>query len=364
MNILRISLLSAAIVGFFGVEAQNTQRLTAAKNNDYGLVYSLPRTVLDVTLVAEMTVKKPGEFYRYAKKYLNVDNPITEESRSAKVTAAVIQTHGVANPDERYMVTLKGNNSPYIELTEGNIPLSFNIEPLKGEGEAGLPVSKAADPTPLETAAAKQVITEEMLQSHSTAKRAELAAAQIFALRQSRTDLVTGQSEQMPPDGKAMELVMATIDAQEAALTAMFLGTEAVSTEVITIEYLPEESDADCVIARLSPTAGFVPADDLSGAPVYLDFEIVSRGELPVNDKGEEIGFPKGGVAYCIPGTATAEVKFDGIVLAEKTVDVAQLGVVYGMSPSFFTDKKAPGYIRLDPATGAVVESGVVKQEK
>ena len=59
------------------VNAQNTQRLSATKANEYALVYSLPTTALSVTLEAEVTTKKPGEFYKYAKRYLNLDNPLT-----------------------------------------------------------------------------------------------------------------------------------------------------------------------------------------------------------------------------------------------------------------------------------------------
>ena len=64
--LLTASLIMAAPVSG---HAQTTQRLAATKANDYALVYSLPTTRLTVTLEAEITVKKPGEFYKYAKKY-------------------------------------------------------------------------------------------------------------------------------------------------------------------------------------------------------------------------------------------------------------------------------------------------------
>ncbi|WP_301390209.1 DUF4831 family protein, partial [uncultured Muribaculum sp.] len=73
----------ACLVGASMVASgQTTQKFTATKANDYGLVYSLPVTVLDVTIEAEHVVKKPGEFYKYAKKYLNVSDPISEMSES------------------------------------------------------------------------------------------------------------------------------------------------------------------------------------------------------------------------------------------------------------------------------------------
>lgn len=340
---------------------QTTQRLSATKANDYGIIYSLPKTMVDVTLEAEITERKPGEFYKYAKKYLNIDNPIVEESHSVRLLSATVGSHGEANQDERYLVTLKGGFTPLMDLTVDNLPLSINIEGDVPAPTTVLPVARKAGLTPLETQAANQVITEEMLQSHSTAKRAELAAAQIYALRASRTDLITGQAEQMPPDGKAMELVLNNIDQQEAALMAMFVGTESTRTEVITVEYDPNGDVDKYVLARISPVEGFVAPTDLSGRPVYLSVKETLRGEMPVNEKGETLPFPKGGVAYCVPGTALIKVTCDGKNYAEESVKMSQLGVVYGMAPALFTDKKAPVYVKFDSATGAIVETGAVK---
>lgn len=354
----RIILPALILAAATTTTAQTTQRLTATKQGDYGIVYSLPSTVVDITIEAELKVSEPGEFYRYAKRYLNIDNPITSTSHSATVKSVKITTHGVANTDERYLLTLKSGFAPYMELTADNLPLSVNIEGII-PATPDLPVAHAADPTPLQTSAARQVITEEMLQSNSSAKRAELAAAQIYALRQSRTDIITGQAENMPPDGRAMELVLSNIDAQEAALVAMFVGTTATSTQVTTICYDPQDTDAtNEVIARLSSTKGLVAPTDLSGAPIYMSIKTVQRGEMPTNDKGVELTMPKGAMAYCIPGTAEVAVSYDGRTLADEKIKLSQAGVIYGIAPSSLTDKKMPMYFRFDPATGALVESG------
>lgn len=351
----------AAAMLSVGVYGQSTQRLSATKANDYGIVYTLPSTVLDVTIEAQITEKTPGEFYKYAKKYLNVDDPVTAPSLSATVKSITITTRGVADPDERYLVTLKSSTMPFILVGESNVPLAINTEKLFSPTSPDLPVSRPADPTPLETEAARQVIFEDMLRSHSSAKRAELAAEQIYALRQSRTDLITGQADQMPPDGQAMQLILDNIDAQEQALVAMFVGTTRTSTTVRTVTYVPEGDQTDVVIARVSPVNGIVAPTDLSGAPVYLSIAVVEQGELPVNEKGERLPFPKGGVAYRIPGKAEVTVNYDGRTLADENVDIAQFGVVYGMNPSNFTDKKAPVYAIFNPATGAITEVGPVR---
>lgn len=341
-----------------GTEAQSAQKLTASKANEYGLIYSLPRTVLDITIEAERTVRRPGDFYKYARKYLKEENAITEPSEVWTLKSITVVPRGVADPDEQYIMQFKSGTSPYLILNEADLPVALNTERIPNAETVTLPEPVAARPTPLETPAAKQAVSEEMLQSQSSAKRAELAASRIYELRQSRTDLITGQADQMPPDGKAMQIVMDNIAAQEAALTAMFLGTEQHSTDVATFTYTPDESRTNDIIARLSPLKGIVDPDDMSGEPIYISIDVTARGKLPVNEKGEEKKFPKGGVAYKIPGTATVKIDYNGDRIYGKAIDMAQFGIVFGLDPSLFTDKKAPSYLLLDPTTGAIRELG------
>ncbi|MDE6801192.1 MAG: DUF4831 family protein, partial [Muribaculaceae bacterium] len=202
------------------------------------------------------------------------------------------------------------------------------------------------------------------MQSQSTAKRAELAAARIFELRQSRNDLISGQADQMPPDGKSMELALTAINEQEAALMAMFVGTTKTWTDVTTVTVTPKSDDSGDrrVIARISPAKGLVDADDLSGNPIYLTFTITERPDQPRTAKGEVVDFPKDGFAFCLPGKVAVKVSDMDGSLAELDTQMAQFGVVNGLKPNTFTDKKAPAYAVFNPATGAIVELGTVGQ--
>lgn len=361
MKPLQILLLAAAMMPV-GLNAQQAQRLSATKANDYGLVYNLPRTMLQVGLEAELTVKKPGEFYRYAPKYLNVSNPITKESHSVRLLSATIGSYGVPDPEEAYTIQFKSGYPVYVTLDNAGIPTGINTEEVVEPDIIDYPEAMKAKPTPLETPAARQVISEEMLQSQSTAKRAELAAQAIFSIRQIRSDLITGQADNMPPDGKSLQLMLDNLQAQEEALTAMFLGTTSVSTQVerfiINPAMLEEQDKARVTVARLSAIDGIVDKDDLSGSPVYLDLSTISRGEMPVNEKGQTLSFPKNGIPYRIPGELRATVIYEGDAYATRDLAASQLGIVYGLAPNSFTDKKAPIYIIYDSTTGGILRQG------
>lgn len=336
--------------------AQTTQKLSANKANEYGLIYSLPLTALDITVEAERTVETPGEFYRYAQKYLSLD-PVTATSQSWTIKSVTITPRGIADTDERYLVQFKGGSAPFMVINAEQFPLSVNTEEAFKQPESALPEAQPAKPTILELPVARQAITEEMLRSTSTPKRAELAAARILELRQNRSDIISGQADAMPSDGAAMKLALDNLNAQEQALTAMFTGTTQTSTEVETFTYVPDSLDTQrVIIARLSATQGLVSPDDLSGAPIYLDINVDDRATLPVNEKGETKRFPKGGLAYRIPGSATATVTFDGRTVARTEVALAQAGVVFGLDPAVFTDKKAPSAAIFNPVSGAIVE--------
>ncbi|MDE5844097.1 MAG: DUF4831 family protein, partial [Muribaculaceae bacterium] len=96
----------------------------------------------------------------------------------------------------------------------------------------------------------------------------------------------------------------------------------------------------------------------LSGAPLYLTLTTLQKGEMPVDEKGKEIPFPKNGFAYCIPGKAQVKITYDDKTMVDKRIDIAQSGIVYGLNPNSFTDKKEPIYLIFDPTTGAAAEIG------
>ena len=191
--------------------AQTTQKFTASKLNEYGLVYNLPLTVVDVTVEAEKTVSTPGEFYKYCGKYLGA-KPVTEPSTEWSVKSIVITTRGIADEKESYLVQFKNGSAPFMLLDENSFP--------------------------------------------SSAIRAELAAARIYELRQSRSDIVSGNADQAPTDGEGLKLVLANLQQQEDALTAMFTGTKQVSTAVRTYSYVPDGNDDETalIVGRLSQT--------------------------------------------------------------------------------------------------------------
>lgn len=353
----KIALALASLAMFATGTAQTSQRLTAGKASEYGLVYTLPQTAVDIYLEAEITEQQPGEFYNYARRHLGITDAITMSRRSAELKNVVIVPRGVVDPQQQWLAQFKVGTSAYMTLTENNIPLAINSEARFESEMPEIPVACEAAPSALETPAARQAVTQEMARSASASKKAELTAQRIFELRETRSDILSGEAENYPSDGDAMRLVLDNLSAQEAALTAMFAGTKTSRTVVEKVSLVPDSAEVSgMVLARLSTVEGIVDADNLAGAPITLDIKILEAGTLPLTEKGEQKTFPRGGVAYRIPGKALVTINYAGREVASQEVSMAQLGVVFGLNPALFTDKKQPYSLVFDPTTGAVVK--------
>ncbi|MGM9804064.1 MAG: DUF4831 family protein [Muribaculaceae bacterium] len=360
MKFTAIMVASLAMCATLHMSAQTTQKFTAAKHNEYGLTYSMPITHLKVVVEAQKTVKKAGPYYKYAKKYLGTDNVITQDSQEWDLKSVDMWSYGVPNDDNQYLMQFKPGTNVFVTKSEDGLLLSINTENVQAPEQSRKSVTEQA--SVLNDNSYVKALPGELLVSASTAKRAEIAAQQIYKIRESRTNLATGEADQMPPDGAAMKLVLQQLDEQEAALTALFLGTVQTGTEVKVYDYVPDTIDVkNHVLMRISDQNGMVDADDLSGEPLYLTMTVIEQGELPVDDKGVEKKLPKGAIIYNMPGKAEFTLQYNAKRVARKTFNVAQLGVEFGLDPTLFSNKKAPSFVKFHPETGAVMEIGAVQ---
>lgn len=362
--IISIIIAVAGVISGNSVSAQQTQKLTAAKHNDFGITYSLPITRFDITVSGDMVTRTAGQYYKYSKKYLGVDNPITEDSKEFVIKSVTVTPTGVADPKNQYLVQFK-KGSPSMYLDKNGLPLSINISP---SGEVGTETGTASNKqhaNKRERAIANtSAIPGELLVSESTAKKAELAAQMIYKIRESRTAYITGEADQMPPDGESLKMTLAQLDQQEAALMSLFVGSTSYEQVSYNFDFIPEEEFNNKILFRLSDYDGLVDKDNLSGAPVYATLKITQKGEIPVDEKGNEKKLPKGAVMYTIPGEAHFSMIYGGKEIYHNRIQVAQYGIQYGIDPAIFTDKKTPSYVIFYPETGAVKEIGTLETQQ
>lgn len=343
------------VIGVGSLFAQNTVKMSAVKANDYGVAYSLPKTSIVVTASYTKTTRKAGEFYQYAQRYLSISNVITEDQVVYTLDKITASTAGIADKDKSYLVEFKsGSTAPFVTLTKEGLICAINDDYTfpKTEDTQEAPSSSGQLPNP------RSFLSEEILRAGSTAKQAELIAKQIYRLRESRTNILTGEADNMPPDGNAYQLVMKQLEEQEKALTAMFTGAETTETSSREFMIVPNEKNIDNrVIFRFSSKLGVVDANDLAGAPVTLSLKNKEPKSLPILTPKEEQQMEKKfsqGIIYNIPGKGVLDITYNGKTYVQKECDIVQYGVQDVLIPKMFENNKQPVKVIFYPDLGAI----------
>jgi len=329
--------------------------MSAVKGTDYGVAYSLPKTSIEITVNYTKKTRKIGEFYQYAERYLSIPNSITENETTYVVDNIDAKTKGIVDKDKSYLVEFRANTTaPFVTLTKDGLICAINSDYTfpKEEAQELLPAKQTNTVNP------RSFLSEEILRAGSTAKQAELIAKQIYRLRESRNNILTGEADNMPPDGDAYKVVMSQLEEQEKALTAMFTGTETVETGSKDFTVIPDEKDIkEKILFRFSSKLGVVEPNDLSGAPVYLSLKNkeprVEQVLTPKEEKDMEKKFSSG-IIYNIPNKATLTISYNNRNYVQKECDIVQYGIQDVLAKQMFDNNKQPVQVIFYPEMGAI----------
>ena len=356
---MRKLILTLGLFTALGVYAQETVKVTANKFNGYGIVYSLPKTAIDVRATVTRSVEKPGPFAQFAQKYLGQSPTVTQERTVWKIENIDILPKGIADPEKKYAIQLKKENRTAFYLNEEGMLVSINRAPAPTSTRPAPSPEKAAKKEQKQAAEYAQLYTETMLISSSTRNMAEAAAQQIYLLREYRLDLLTGNSDEIP-QGQSFEILLREMDKREALLTSLFLGT--VETEALVEDIVIDPENKNSVAFRFSERKGILPADDLSGEPIYISTEVKEVIEAPTDSKGKVIAPASNALVYITPGKADVKVSYKGETLCQKEIPMAQLGAAYGIDPSVFNGSGAVE-ATFCPESGALLHIGIADEK-
>lgn len=344
-----ISLLGAALLSHL-LLAQNVEQVTIGDNMNYGITYRLPQTAIRITVRAHCVKTEAGTFAPYAEKLLGLTDAAQSDETSCQITSISMQPFAMADPARTYHIEFSDKAAlPTFYLDEDHCLLSINRAP---ELPAVVPPVVEAPATKLKYKPS-DVMTSEMLKAGSKAKQAELVAEEVLSLRESRSDLIRGEADNTPKDGRQLELMLDNLSAQEAALLSLFVGNTTESDIEREYIYIPKEPVNRELIFRFSSEFGFVEPDDLSGAPYYLSVAMLEDNRLPELDAKQRKKVEKG-IAYCVPGKARLSLQSSTETLSQGDVILSQFGHVDQLPQAQFIDKKRPTSALFVPSTGAI----------
>ena len=90
-----------------GLQAQTDVTNFVPGSTLEGVSYFLPKTAFRITIISEKTVTKPGDFYKYANRYLRLPNVPAEESVSWAIKSIRLEPFGVPDKETAYSRMIK-----------------------------------------------------------------------------------------------------------------------------------------------------------------------------------------------------------------------------------------------------------------
>lgn len=342
-----ILIFSALLLATTAV-AQTEVTVGVMRGKDYGVTYVLPKTEIEIVLQTTKHTYTPGEFCKYADRYLRLNNVSAEPEEYWTLDKIQPLIAGVPDKDNIYFVKLKDKTvAPLMELTQDGIVRSINM-PFSGkqanQGTKVTTTSEAGiDP--------RSFLTEEILMSSSSAKMAELVAKEIYSIRESKNALLRGEADNMPKDGAQLKLMLDNLNLQERAMTEMFSGTVKEEPKTVIVRLTPKEMKNE-VAFRFSKKLGVVANDDLAGEPYYIS---VTNLKTPDISNIEESKKKLEGVAYNVPGRAQVILTQSNKKLFDEELPVTQFGTIEYLAPVLF-NKGATVKVLFDTATGGLIK--------
>jgi hypothetical protein len=314
-----------------------------------GVCYFLPRTAFRVTVIAEKTTTKPGDFYKYADRYLRLQNVPTEESIQWNLKSIKLEPYGKPDKSKAFSIKLKSKTvAPLVGLSRDGLLLSINCD----ADESVLPDLPKPEKAPAPENP-RSYMTQEIIAAGSTAKMAELCAQEIYDIRDSKNALIRGEAENTPKDGAQLKLMLDQLDKQASVLESLFCGTTQTDTEVFSFFYDPQEETERDILFRFSKKLGVLDYENLAGEPVTVSLKVLET--IPTSVTLEEVSKKKAkmehGVYYNVPARTKINVTYNGQEFVNMETPMAQFGVVEILSNTLF-DKKTNTQVTFFQTTG------------
>ncbi|WP_281643659.1 DUF4831 family protein [Bacteroides zoogleoformans] len=342
-NVLIFSALLSAATSV----AQTEVTTGVMRGKDYGVTYLLPKTEIEIVLQTTKHSYTPGEFCKYADRYLRLNNVSAEQETYWTLDKVESRVIGLPDKDNVYFVKMKDKTvAPLMELTEEGIVRSINI-PFSGRQNTKTPEVT----TPEARIDPRSFLTEEILMSNSSAKMAELVAKEIYSIRESKNALLRGEADNMPKDGAQLKLMLDNLNQQERAMTEMFSGKVKEESKTIVIRLTPEEMQ-NVVAFRFSKKLGVVADTDLAGEPYYLTITNLKTPDISATEDSKK---KVDGIAYNLPGKAQLTLIYNNQKLLDESLSVTQFGTVEYLAPVLF-NKKSTIKVLFDTATGRLIK--------
>lgn len=302
--------------------------VSQAQSNPAGtVIYSLPQTVLSITVQSEREAFTAGPYASYAQKYLGV--AARQKSETTYTVKAVTVTPLIeADQSARYTVNIpdKASTTFLSFCSQGLIAMSDNytgvaaswhfapqtgvsFEGLDATASLGKVTTTLYKPVQTDDGLEEIAVPQSQIVEKSIDKKAGDCAAAIFDLREKRQQIATGDTD-ATFSGEAMQSALNEIERLEKQYLSLFYGIKQVSSDEKTFDIVPGTSK--------SQTVSF----PCNGRTFTLEMD----AETVANPENSEKGRDASVIYYRVPATVRCVLKDGGLTLIENRIPVYQMG--------------------------------------
>lgn len=276
--------IAVIAAGFFCIVAAAQEILPIGTENGK---LSPTQTALNVDVTVMRQNIQAGPYARYAQKYLGVSAPLADKVLY-EIIAADINTTDVFRES-------------FVEQASGNMSHTSSRK--------GFP----------------KLLIDRMSNSQSGLEdNARAAADQIFKIRRSRMDLITGEAGENV-FGAGLESALAELARLEEEYLSLFLGKQFDTPVTKRYRVIPVQGKQNYIVSRFSETGGLLSDDDLSGEPIVL--ELKPRGTASTAGLNVVTDKPaKTDRQYRIADDVACRVICDNAEIASRVVPIYQFG--------------------------------------
>ena len=363
MKYLAIIIGLIIVIPVFGQRKKKDDEAVAAPTYVEGIIYSLPRTGLRVYVKTIKEVFESGPYAGYAEQLLGLKDVKTKSETKWLITEVRITSFSEPDPEQVYKAM--GEAAFKINLTSDGRISGINLPnatepPFAVKTNKIIQVLDEPDDFSFDNFTDTPFYTPGDSSNNfqpirvGTEQKAAEAAQRVLEARMNRYDMVAGMLDEFHPDGEAYKVSLEELKWIEKDYLSLFVGRTTQKDDIFTFNYIPiKPSKKGDVIFRISEENGVVPASDLSGKPVMIEYEIETSLSDKYADlaKSENPSAGKSGVYYRMPGVTTVKIIDELNTIASARLTIAQFGVVAPLPENVASG----GYmVKFHTETGAI----------
>lgn len=347
-----------------------------------GIIYSLPRSVIQVNFDVVKTESFKGPYADYAFKLLGLSDLITENSISYEIENVELNTFSEVDPEQFYFIEIdekvKDSRSLLVTMSEkGYIGGFTDIKNISNNLKSALltgdysdenikPFRELLKPVIIEkidtvvrrisidTTTIEEKVLKRSLSERTPEQQAREIAELIYKIEDSKFSLITGYQE-VNYSRESLEFMIDQLNKMEKEYLALFQGIKRKSIEKHTFSVTPEASKEGTLetICRFAKNKGVMEKSGSVGESVSVIITPLNRNKA-IEDfvlRREQASRKLHGFYYRIPELAEVSLRVGGMEIAEKEMIISQMGLITYLPAGNMSN------VMFHPESGAIMHA-------